>query len=279
MSRPNNFVALVIRQKLHIVSIPTTLFLMAKDAGKTKLTESVNPAPADGVAAPPTQPAELPPSLIGLNGRILKAPRRPSRPLRTRPSKQVIGERVRRLVEILADNPDKTLQKAGEEAGYPAGGAESQACQALKSPSAQELFRRAMARVNELRPDALVEKLAQGLTATQTKFFAHEGQVVDERECVDYGTRLSYLSLAAKLSGADPATRMELTGANGKDLNAPVQQTIVVLPQLTTEQLLALIDLKEPLDVPVVPVVPVAAPIVADVGEDIGNGDGSQTDA
>jgi hypothetical protein len=185
-----------------------------------------------------------------------------------KPRKQVVSPKVRRLVNILVDNPDMTLSKAGTKAGFlknPAQGAYA----ALKSASAQELFRREMAKRDGLQFSKLAEKLEQGLEATQTKFFAHEGQVVDERDVVDYGARHAYLALAAKLAGVDPATRMELTGKDGEKLIPPSNNTLVVLPQLSTEQLLALLEIKEPADVS--PPIPAEAVKADDIASDITN--------
>ena len=165
------------------------------------------------------------------------------------PRKQIVSPRVRALIGELIEDPDQTLQKAGEKAGFPAKSAASAACQALKSPSAQELFRREMAKRPKLQMSALAEKLEQGLEATVTKYFAHEGSVVDERENTDYSTRATYLTLATRLAGADPAGRMELTGKDGKDLNLGVQQ--IVLPPMSRDEMLSWIaNAPEPSEAP-----------------------------
>jgi hypothetical protein len=193
------------------------------------------------------------------------------------PHKLIISPRVRALIGELIDNPDQTLQKAGERAGYAPAYAASQASRALKRPSAQELFRQEMAKRPKLQFSALAEKLEQGLEATVTKYFAHEGSVVDERENTDYSTRATYLTLAARLAGADPAGRMELTGKDGKDLNLGVQQ--VVLPPMSREEMLAWLDrAPEPVDVPCancghVPGMPLSLPTVAADGAEGKTGD------
>lgn len=160
--------------------------------------------------------------------------------------KQIVNAKTRALIGELLDDPDMTLKEAGKRAGWPNNSAQN-AYQALKSPSARELFRREMEKRPGLRHSALAEKLEQGLSATTTKLFAHEGQIIDERELVDFGARATYLTLATKLADLDPASRTELTGAGGAPLIA--QQNIVVLPQLSTEQLLALLNVPEPQDV------------------------------
>lgn len=190
------------------------------------------------------------PNMENLGGDSLP-PRKPKKP-----RKQIVNERTRKLIGALLDDPDLTLKAAGEKAGYTKDPAQ-RAYHALKSPSAQELFRREMEKRPALRPSALADKLAQGLDATVTKFFAHEGEVVDERECVDFGARHSYLSLAAKLAGIDPTNKIDIT-TNGKEISSPATQQIAVLHQLTKEQLLALLGVVEPADAPVAsPVAPV----------------------
>ena len=161
--------------------------------------------------------------------------------------KQRVNAKTRKLIGALLDDPDMTLTKAGKKAGWPNNPAQN-AYKSLKSPSARELFRREMAKRKGLQHSALAEKLEQGLNATTTKLFAHEGSIVDERELVDWSSRHAYLALATKLADLDPASRTELTGAGGAPLNPQVQ--IVALPQLTTEQLLSLLEVKEPADAP-----------------------------
>ncbi len=51
-------------------------------------------------------------------------------------------------------------------------------------------------------PDALALKLHDGLNATRTHFFAHEGQVISEREVIDFKTRATYLDIAYRLLGS-----------------------------------------------------------------------------
>jgi hypothetical protein len=201
---------------------------------------------------------------------------RPEKTKRRR--KQIVSPKVRALIAELIEDPDQTLQVAGEKAGWSPKSAASAACQALKSPSAQELFRREMAKRPKLQMSALAERLEQGLEAMTTKLFAHEGQIMDERELVDFGTRATYLTLATRLAGADPAGRMELTGKDGKDLNLGVQQ--IVLPPMTREEMIAWMErAPEPREAPCeacghVPGAPVGAIEAAVVSEPEG-----QTDA
>lgn len=151
-------------------------------------------------------------------------------------------KKQRALVKAKIANPDATLVEAGRKAGYEGDDASVavSASRALKSANVQERFREAMERRKKLSDEALLVKLEEGLGATTTKFFAHEGHVVDQEDCIDYSTRGTYLALATKLKGV-AADKVELTGAGGKDL-VPAQ---VVLPPLSKEALLALINMRD----------------------------------
>ena len=164
------------------------------------------------------------------------------RPLRTKTRrKQIVPPRTRKVIQALAEDPDRTFQQAGEMAGFPKKTAASQAHRALRSKGAQEFFDRAMAKHPILQDDGIAQTLAEGMRSTAMKFFAHEGQVIDERECVDFGARHSYVSLVTKLRGLDPSAngKHDIT-TNGESLNK-VPTAIAALAALTQEQLLALI--------------------------------------
>lgn len=196
-----------------------------------------------------TKPTKRPSVREALNGANVGGDALPQKKRR----KQRVSPKTRALIGALLDDPDITLKEAGKKAGWANNSAQN-AYQALKSAGAQELFRREMAKRPKLRMSALADKLEQGLEAMQTKLFAHEGQIIDERDLVDFGTRHAYLSLAVRLAGADPANKLDVT-TNGKDLNAQTR-TIVVLPELTTDQLLALLEIPEPADVLIPPAEP-----------------------
>lgn len=52
-----------------------------------------------------------------------------------------------------------------------------------------------------LSDNALKLKLVELLDAKETKFFAHEGEVVDEREITAWGTQTKALDMAMKMKG------------------------------------------------------------------------------
>jgi hypothetical protein len=160
----------------------------------------------------------------------------------------------RALIKALVKNPDLTLKEAGRIAGYGANSHSQKAREkaqivgadtALRSPNTRAAFLEAFAANPNLANSKLAQKIAEGLDAMVTKPFAHEGHVVEEKTYVDYPTRATYLALAAKLGGIEP-NRIELTGANGKDLNPPTPaldpalQTL--LAKLSKEELIAVLS-------------------------------------
>lgn len=161
---------------------------------------------------------------------------------KTRNSKIRLTDKQAALAKAAIADPNATLLKIGRRAGYEGNDAAvaSAAHKAMKSANVQETFRAAMAKHPKLQHSALLKKLAEGLEAKTTKFFAHEGRVIDQEECDDYATRATYLTLATRLQGLQ-ADRLELTGAGGKDLVPAAAQ----LPPMTKEQLLALLALPD----------------------------------
>ena len=174
------------------------------------------------------------------------------------PRKVRVTPFVRAVVKAMVDNPDITYKAAGLQAGATAQSAASQAYAALNSKAGQEMFRRAALQYEELRDNGIAQTLAEGMKSTVTRYFAHEGQVIDERENVDFNARLSYTALVAKLRGLDPS-------ANGKvevEMNdvTPKAPVVNALASLTREELLAFIAAtdsgKNPLAAPNPPLPP-----------------------
>ncbi len=65
---------------------------------------------------------------------------------------------------------------------------------------------------HELSETRLKELLIQGLTAKETKFFQHEGEVVTEREVVAWGPRRAFLDMALRVRGMYAAEKLDLGG-------------------------------------------------------------------
>ena len=166
-----------------------------------------------------------------------------------------ITKKQRALVAAKLANPDSTLAEAGRKAGYKGSdtAVSVSASRALKSANVRERFLAAMEGRKKLSDEALLEKLEEGLEARVTKFFSHEGRVVDQEDCIDFPTRGSYLTLAAKLKGLE-VNKTEVTGAGGAAL---IPDASPAIAELSKEQLLSLIAL---MDAAVNPVLPTVKP-------------------
>lgn len=57
--------------------------------------------------------------------------------------------------------------------------------------------------------------LIEGLQALETKFFAFQGEVVEEKEVIPWHVREKYLELALKVKGMFAPEKKELTGPGG----------------------------------------------------------------
>ena len=78
-----------------------------------------------------------------------------------------------------------------------------------------------------LNADAMGLKLFEGLNATRTHFFAHEGQVISEREVVDFKSRAVYLDMAYRLLGSyKQSAAMPAGGWPGPVIYLPEKQPL-----------------------------------------------------
>lgn len=66
--------------------------------------------------------------------------------------------------------------------------------------------------------EAIQAKIHDGFSAKETKFFAKEGIVMDEREVEALGIQQRYVQLAANLMGYMPDQKHQLLGKDGGDL-------------------------------------------------------------
>lgn len=115
--------------------------------------------------------------------------------------KRRLTEKEKKLIEERTKNPNATLRELGVKAGYSKRTPAQKAHRALNSPPVQESLRAAMERDPALCRTARLKKLKEGMSAEKTQFFQSDGRVMDERTCVDFPTRKSYLELAGKLCG------------------------------------------------------------------------------
>ena len=71
----------------------------------------------------------------------------------------------------------------------------------LRNPKVQQVIK-VILEDYKLTPGFMALKLFQGLNATKLHFFTHRGQVVSEREVVDFRVRAAYLDMYYRLTGA-----------------------------------------------------------------------------
>ncbi len=101
------------------------------------------------------------------------------------------------IVRERIKNPHATQKEIGRKLGVD----QRYVARELTKPHVAAAMREQMDRRPKLISDALLERLEEGLEAKETKFFAHEGEVISKRETVDYGTRHRYLDTALRLRG------------------------------------------------------------------------------
>ncbi len=110
-----------------------------------------------------------------------------------------------RLVKAMAAG--KSVAEASRIAGYAHPNAAHNALRALKARFSDVMEK------HGLTDDTLVTKyLLPLLNAKETRFFAHQGIVLDKRDVPDNGTRTSALDMAFRLKGSYPK--------NGDDVRA-----------------------------------------------------------
>lgn len=120
-------------------------------------------------------------------------------------SGQHLTGKQERIARARVREPNASLSELGNVAGYK--GPTKQvvavsAWKALNNPNVKARIRELM----ELRPATslagLLDTLEDGLQATDTKFFAHQGKVISSRTTKDYATRKGYMDTAFEMHGA-----------------------------------------------------------------------------
>jgi hypothetical protein len=104
----------------------------------------------------------------------------------------------------------KSMRKAALDAGYTEAMADNAGQKIL--PAARAEFEKALAR--KIPIAHLVQRIAEGLNAQETKLAQFEGSYTDARHLVAWGERRRYAELTAKLLGY-LVERVELTGDDG----------------------------------------------------------------
>lgn len=77
---------------------------------------------------------------------------------------------------------------------------------------------------NALSNAKLKNLLVEGLQALETKFFAHQGTVVTEKEVIPWEIRRKYLEMALKVKGLFAPEKHQITGDDG----GPIDLTVIV---------------------------------------------------
>jgi len=172
-------------------------------------------SPVPSIPSPTLSPSPLiPPAReLPLGGRSARGSRKYSRPLKIR-------ERLFLKAYLDDANPATffMIAKSAEVAGY--------------AGSHTNLHNRGTECLRRLRPyirawlddigvseEKILKGIAQGLDCEETKFFAHQGKVITEKNVIPWHIRVKYLQLAAEVRG------MVQHGSQGSG-NGPVQVII-----------------------------------------------------
>lgn len=94
----------------------------------------------------------------------------------------------------------KTKKQAALDAGYALSTAENTKQKLDKKPAVQRLFKETLDAAG-ITDDAMARRLKESLDAMETKFWAKDGKVEEERNVVAHDVRLKAIELAAKLKG------------------------------------------------------------------------------
>ena len=97
-----------------------------------------------------------------------------------------------------------TPMQAALDAGYSQRSAEH-AGELLDTLSLREALGKLLA-----SPEKIAQRINEGLDAKETKFFQHEGRVVETRDVTAWSERRMYVELAARLKGLDPGEKVDV---------------------------------------------------------------------
>jgi phage terminase small subunit len=107
-----------------------------------------------------------------------------------------ISKRKRKYIQGLADGKSKF--DAAIDAGY----SESTALSAkahIETPDVRTAFSELIR--ERIPARKIVNRIAEGMDAQETKFFQQDGKVTDQRDVVAWGERRAYAELAAEFGG------------------------------------------------------------------------------
>ena len=118
-------------------------------------------------------------------------------PVKKRNRVPTLTRRQKEIVDARVSDPLATHAELGKKVGIQ----RQNISAALRKPHIKQAIIELMDATPKLRNEALLRKVEQGLDAHETKFFAHEGEIVSTRKTVDFGTRHKYLDTALRLRG------------------------------------------------------------------------------
>jgi hypothetical protein len=123
----------------------------------------------------------------------------------------------------------KSKKQAALDAGFSNTMAEH-AADKIETKDVREIFARFIREM--IPPEVVARTIAEGLVATETKFFSHEGVVQDQREVADWSERRQYAELAAEYGGYHQPAKDDRGQGDGGPiliLSAGVQHTQISL--------------------------------------------------
>lgn len=171
-----------------------------------------------------------------------------------------ISKRVRKVVAQLETLPPRKLAyvqgrlegKSKKQAARDAGFSETMANHAADKIETRDV-RQAFARlVREMvPPEQIAKTIAEGMAATETKFFSHEGVVQDQREVPAWSERRQYAELAAEYGGYHAPTESDKEQGGGGVIlilpgpSAPLDRIVIDAAPASGGPILSLPDEEE----------------------------------
>lgn len=114
------------------------------------------------------------------------------------PRERRLTRRQNKLLRALCDPEVKSMAEAGRVAGYSPHGVAGIVAKSSSIQSALSNFLQVLEK-SGVTDTYIAESIRDGLKATETKFFQHEGAITDTAEVIDYATRHRYIETALRL--------------------------------------------------------------------------------
>lgn len=109
-----------------------------------------------------------------------------------------LTKRQKKLIKAVADPDCLSVAEATRRAGYKD---RNNGYEALQKPAVKSALESLLAAMEAkgITDELIAQKISEGLDARQTKFFAHEGVVMDERDTIDFAVRHKYVETVGKI--------------------------------------------------------------------------------